>query len=282
MRTTLNVKSCFKSILCILFLFCFSLVSIPTFATADIKVYDYANLFSTEELEELEATAKTLSETYQLDVGIVTTNDAEGKTAEAYADDFYDNKGYGYGSNADGLLFLMDMDNRKIWIFTCGLGIQYFTDARIEKILDSLYEYVSNADYYGAANDFLELTKSYINKGIPTNQHTVDRTPHVPFQNAAGQPLNSRSIGLSIIAAIIGSGIITLIARGIVIYRYKHPHFTEPSTKPDSGSVHYTQREDRFVSTHTHKVKIEKNNNGTSTTHTSSSGRSHGGGGRSF
>ena len=106
MRTTLNVKSCFKSILCILFLFCFSLVSIPTFATADIKVYDYANLFSTEELEELEATAKTLSETYQLDVGIVTTNDAEGKTAEAYADDFYDNKGYGYGSNAAIVLVL--------------------------------------------------------------------------------------------------------------------------------------------------------------------------------
>ena len=102
MRTTLNVKSCFKTIVYILFLFCFSLVSIPTFATADIKVYDYANLFATEELEQLEGAAKTLSETYQLDVGIVTTNDAEGKTAEAYADDFYDNNGYGYGSNAHG------------------------------------------------------------------------------------------------------------------------------------------------------------------------------------
>ena len=282
MRTTLNVKSCFKTIVYILFLFCFSLVSIPTFAVADIKVYDYANLFATEELEQLEGAAKTLSETYQLDVGIVTTNDAEGKTAEAYADDFYDNNGYGYGSNADGLLFLIDMDNRKIWLSTCGLGIQYFTDARIEKMLDSLYEYVSNADYYGAANDFLQLTESYINKGIPANQHTVDTTPHVPFQNAAGQPLNSRNVGLSIIAAIIGSGIITLIARAIVIYCYKHPRFTEPPTKPDGGSVHYTQREDRFVSTHTHKTKIERSNSGTSTTHKSSSGRSHGGGGRSF
>ncbi len=282
MRTKLNIKSYLKSIICILLLFCFSLIHIPTFAAADIKVYDYANLFSAEQLEELENNAKTLSDTYQLDVGIVTTSDAEGKTSEAYADDFYDNNGYGYGSDADGLIFLIDMDNRKIWISTCGLGIQYFTDSRIEKMLDSLYEYVSSSDYYGAANNFLQLTESYINKGIPTNQHTVDATPHVPFQNEAGEPLNFRSVALSIVAAIIISGMITLIARAIVIYRYKHPHFTEPPTRPDGASVHYTQREDRFVSTHTHKVKIEKSNTDISTTHQSSSGSSHGGGGRSF
>lgn len=282
MRTTLNIKPYFKSIICILLLFCFSLIHIPTFATANIKVYDYANLFSAEELEQLENNAKTLSETYQLDVGIVTANDAEGKTAEAYADDFYDNNGYGYGSDADGLIFLIDMDNRQIWISTCGLGIQYFTDSRIEKMLDSLYEYVSNSNYYGAANNFLQLTESYINEGIPSDQYTVDVTPHVPFQNEAGEPLNFCSIALSIVVSVIISGTITLIARSIAIHSYKHPHFTEPPTRPDVGSVHYTQREDRFVSTHTHKVKIEKSNTDISTTHQSSSGSSHGGGGRSF
>ena len=283
MRTSnLHTKASFKNILCVLLLFCFCLVSIPTFASADIKVYDYANLFSTEELDELETSSKNLSETYQLDIGIVTTNDAEGKNQVQYADDFYDNNGYGYGSSADGLLFLIDMDNRQICISPCGLGEKYFTDARIDKMLDSIYDYVSNADYYGAASNFLALTESYIKSGIPSNQHTVSHTPHVPFKNAQGEPLNTKSIGLSVVAAFIGAAIITLIARAIVIYRYKHPRFTEPPTKPDSGSVHYTHREDRFVSTHTSKVKIQKNDNGTTTTHTSSSGRSHGGGSRGF
>ena len=148
MRTTLALKSSFKSILCILLLCCFSLVSIPTYAEAAIKVYDYANLFSTEELEALENDAKTLSETYQLDIGIVTTNDAEGKNQVQYADDFYNNNNYGYGNDADGLIFLIDMDNRQICISACGLAQRYFTDARVNKMLDSLYTFFSNKDYY--------------------------------------------------------------------------------------------------------------------------------------
>ena len=56
-------------------------------------------------------------------------------------------------------------------------------------------------------------------------------------------------------------------------------------------SIHYTQREDRFVTSHTSRVKIQTNNNphgsggssGASSVHHSSSGRSHGGGtGRKF
>ena len=75
---------------------CFA--SIPIFAAADTKVYDYANLLTIEEIDILEASANKLAETYQMDIGIVTINDAEGKSSMAYADDFYDYNGYGYGS----------------------------------------------------------------------------------------------------------------------------------------------------------------------------------------
>ena len=54
--------------------------SMPIFAAADTKVYDYANLFSLEQLENLEASARTLAETYKMDIGIVTIDDAEGKS----------------------------------------------------------------------------------------------------------------------------------------------------------------------------------------------------------
>ena len=36
-------------------------------------------------------------------LAVVTVNSLEGKTAEAYADDYYDYNGYGYGENDDGL-----------------------------------------------------------------------------------------------------------------------------------------------------------------------------------
>ena len=40
-----------------------------------------------------------------------------GKTAEAYADDYYDYNGYGYGENDDGLLLLVSMGERE-WAIT--------------------------------------------------------------------------------------------------------------------------------------------------------------------
>ncbi|MBP5793935.1 MAG: TPM domain-containing protein, partial [Spirochaetaceae bacterium] len=70
---------------------------------------------------------------YNKEAVIVTTSDAQGKSAEAYADDFYDENDFGTGSGKDGVLFLIDMDNRKIHVSTSGSMIDYLEDWRIEK-----------------------------------------------------------------------------------------------------------------------------------------------------
>ena len=289
----------------LVFLLCFYTLCHASFAS-EVKVYDFANLFTLDEVDQLEEGALYLAETYQMDVGIVTTDDANGKSAMAYADDFYDENDFGYGTNKDGLLFLIDMDNREIYISTYGLGTEYFTDLRISKMLDSAYNYISIGDYYGTATDFLKQVKIYLDKGIVSNQNTVDRpfsdpredyhNPHMqetapahkPFTTKSGEPLNTQSIILSVVVSLLGAFIIALVIRTAVHYRYKHPHNTVPQTRPDDLSVHYTQKEDRFVTSHTSRVKIQTNSNnghggsGRSSIHSSSSGRSHGGGGRKF
>lgn len=288
-------------------LLCLSILCVPLFA-AEIHVYDYANLFSLDQVEKLETASSQLAEKYQMDLGIVTTDDAKGKSAQDYADDFYDNNNFGYGSHKDGLLLLIDMDNREIYISTSGSGIEYFTDLRISKMLDSAYTYISGGDYYGTAKDFLSQTQKYLKAGIPNNQYTTNRpysdpredynnpymqdapAAHKPFTTSSGQPLNGTSILLSVLAALIGSGIIAFIVRSLVAYSYKKPRNTVPETRPNDLSVRYTQREDRFVSTHTSRVRIQSNNNGgggggasgRSSVHSSGGGGSHGGGGRSF
>lgn len=287
---------------------CLSTLCIPLLS-AEIHVYDHANLFSLDEVEKLETASSQLAEDYQMDIGIVTTDDAEGQSSQDYADTFYDNNGFGYGSQKDGLLFLIDMDNREIYISTSGSGIKYFTDLRVSKMLDSAYNYISNGDYYGTAKDFLSQTQKYLKAGIPNNQYTTNRpysdpredynnpyiqdapSSHKPFTTRSGQPLNGVSILLSIIVSLIGSGIIAFIVRSLVAYSYKKPRYTVPATRPNDLSVRYTQREDRFVSTHTSRVRIQSNNNGgsggggasgRSSVHSSGGGGSHGGGGRSF
>lgn len=292
----------------ILFIFCLYLFCLTSLA-AEVQVYDFANLFTLDQVEQLETHSKKLSEAYQMDVGIVTTDYTNGKSAMEYADDFYDENSFGYGNNKDGLILLIDMDNREIYISTCGSGIQYFTDLRISKMLDSAYTYISEGNYYDTATDFLSQVEKYLNAGIPENQYSTDRPysdpredyhnphmqeappVHVPFTNSSGQPLNFQSILLSIMASLIGAGIIAWIVRSLVAYSYKKPRNTTPQTRPDDLSVHYTQREDRFVTSHTSRVKIQTNNNsgggssshsGRSSIHHSSHGTSHGGGGRKF
>ena len=302
MRTLKKQFAYLFTLLLCLYALCFT-----SFA-AEVKVYDFANLFTLDELDKLEKGATSLAEIYQMDVGIVTTDDANGKSAMAYADDFYDENDFGYGSDKDGLLLLIDMDNREIYISTCGSGIQYFTDLRISNMLDSAYNYISNGDYYGTATDFLRQVKFYLDKGIPSNQNTTDRPfsdpredynnpymqevkpPHKPFTTSSGAPLNTQSIILSVVISLIGALIIAIVICTAVHYSYKNPHNATPQTRPDDLSVHYTQREDRFVTSHTSRVKIQTNTNsrgglggsGRSSTHHSSSGRSHGGGGRKF
>ena len=124
-------------------------------ADPNISVHDYAELLTEEEIDDLRKIIDDLVYDLGLDLVIVTTDDNEGLTSEAYADDFYDYNGYGLGTNKDGLLMLIDMDERRVHISTTGLGIDYFNDADIEWLLDGIFEHLPDGDYYNSCRQFL-------------------------------------------------------------------------------------------------------------------------------
>ena len=105
-----------------LFLF-FALLAPARADAAETRVFDQANLFTATEKQELERQIATERGKMKLDLVVVTTNEADGKSTEAYADDFYDQGGYGYGAKKSGVLYLIDMDNRRIHVSTAGGGI---------------------------------------------------------------------------------------------------------------------------------------------------------------
>ena len=79
-------------------------------------VFDDAMLFTEDEIIKLQTEVNNLSNDYNMDIVIVTTSDTDGKTSREYADDFFDYGGFGVGDNYDGILFLIDMDNREAYI----------------------------------------------------------------------------------------------------------------------------------------------------------------------
>ena len=92
----------------------------PVWAETESRLADQAGLLDTDQKESLCNTLDEISEREQVDVIIVTTNSLEGKTAQAYADDYFIDHGYGQGEDGDGILFLVDMGDRNWAIATHG------------------------------------------------------------------------------------------------------------------------------------------------------------------
>ena len=105
-----------------------------------VKVIDDAELLTNEEETKLYKQVQKYIEKYNMDMVIVTINHNNKASSMEYADDFYDYNNYGIGDDKSGVLFLIDMQKRKMWISTTGSAIEIYNDVRIDKILEYTYK----------------------------------------------------------------------------------------------------------------------------------------------
>ncbi len=82
----------------------------------EARVFDDAGLFTADEKAEFETTIQSMKKEMNMDVVIVTSDNTSGKTAKEYAENFYIERNFGVGSDYRGVLFLIDMDNREMYI----------------------------------------------------------------------------------------------------------------------------------------------------------------------
>ncbi|MEA4890438.1 MAG: TPM domain-containing protein [Clostridiaceae bacterium] len=237
-------------------------------------VIDLAGSFSDTEITALEQSAQQLGAQYKMDIVIVTTDDAGGKSAQAFADDYFDEHGYGVGSDFSGILFLIDFDNRDASLSTSGIGIRYLTDQRINKILDDVVSYLSNDDAYGAAQAFLTSTAQYLSAGIPSNQ----------YSEPEGEP--NRLTVMDGLIGVLVSGVTGLVFFGGVKGAYKGKNQAGVFDYHRNSLLNLGITQDNltntFVTSRIRPAPTSGGSSGRSTTHTSSSGRTHGGGSRHF
>lgn len=235
---------------------------------ASKKIYDYANLLSDDEEKELFNKIENFIDEYNMDLVIVTINDNNKSSSMAYADDFYDYNDFGIGDKNDGILFLIDMDYRKMWISTTGNAINIY-DSYIDSILDDCYSYITNKNYYKCAITF-------INSSVDSYEKYVDLyEKHKRFKWIFG----------FVLACIVSLIIPTVFC---LYKKSKHKAIklaTDADTYLIKSSFHLTKSEDKFSHSHTskiHKSTSSGSGSGSGGTHIGSSGVSHGGGGRSF
>ena len=122
------------------------------------RVYDYADLLTTSEEQSLSDYIAELEGKKKCEIMILTSTDIPldinygNETSMKYAEQFYmDNS-----ITEDGLIFLLDMNNRMIW--TAGSG-KYKAEKYVdfeEKVYNDVLDGMRNQQYYDVCNTFLK------------------------------------------------------------------------------------------------------------------------------
>ena len=149
-----------KLIIPILLMF---ILSIPVFAASD-RIVDNAGLLTLNEERLLEEQAAAIVEQYAMDVVIVTVMSTNGRDAQAYADDYYDQNGYGVGANHSGVLLLLVMDTREWVISTCGDALDTMSSFDADELFESVSSYISEGQYYDGFSLYLQNIPPYLVK----------------------------------------------------------------------------------------------------------------------
>ncbi|MEH7226722.1 TPM domain-containing protein [Bacillus sp. JJ1566] len=268
----------------------FFLLILFTFATATFAnteyIFDQANLFSESEILELQEQANSLSEQFQMDIRIVTTNDSHGKSAREYASDFYDSHGFGYGGTEDGVLYLIDMDNREVYIFTRDRIVDYFPDFTVEEILDHVYPYLTEEAFADSAKAFLSDVEATMNTGIPEGSSSSGGYAQSDGDTSYPSSATAASDGelikelLIYLAIAIGIGVISV---GVMAMYNRGRSTTTANTYLESNSFAVTNKMDRHYNTRVTQQKIQRNSNsGGGSSFSGGGGGRSGGGGRGF
>jgi len=108
-------------------------------------VYDSANLLSEEEKEKLLDDMIPLTEFGNIAFESTIDND---NTTENFAEEFYHNK---FGTSS-GSLFVIDMKNRVIYIFSDGYNYNYIDRTKAWIITDNVYTLAKDEKYYECAS----------------------------------------------------------------------------------------------------------------------------------
>lgn len=259
----------------------FGIVSAVTALGAEIpeerqlpRLVDDADILTSEEEWKLEEKLNEISEKYQCDVAVVTTEDTDGRSVVEYADDFYDYNGYGMGEGDDGILLLLDMDDREWAISTYGYGSTAFTDKGQKYISDKFLPYLKEGDYAEAFMVYADLCGDFLEQAETGEAFDSGNMPKEPI-SLLWIP---GSLLIGMIFAFVITGFMRLQMKSV---RKQTQAFAY--IKPDSLKI--TKSRDSYLYSQTSRTPKPKDNGssgGGSSMHTSSSGRSHGGSSGTF
>ena len=225
------------------------------------RVVDNAGLLSDSQRNDLSNKLDSISSKYGVDVVIYTDDSLHGLTPQACADAFYDESSYA----GDGIVFMLNMEDRDWAISTKGFGITAFTDAGQQYIMDDIKSYLSDNDYYTAFDKFADYADDFIKHAKDGKPYDKGNLPKKPF----------KAVQDAIIAILAGLGVGGIRAGSLKA----ETQTVRRATKASSylmGNIQLTNSNEIFRGSELRPIQRSSGGGGSST-HVSSSGETHGG-----
>jgi len=166
-----------------LLIFCLTLLIAPAVHAADLDIVtDSAELLTDAQVQELNTRAGTISEKYQCDVAIITTEDPDDGDAYEYAKFIHKEYNYGQGAEKSCVMLFLNMKDssseRAFALIAYGFGNTAFTDYGKDVMLDSyILPKLRSDQYYEAFTAYLDKSEQYLEMAKNGKPFDVDTDP---------------------------------------------------------------------------------------------------------
>ena len=235
-------------------LLCLSLLTAPAMAEG-ILLVDDADLLSYNQMVEIMDRLEPIRTKYGCEVAIAAVPSLGDKDPQTFADDYFDENGYGCGDDGDGILLVLSMEYRDYAITTCGKAIDIFSDRDLDYIVDGIIPQLSEGDYHGAFMTFARLCEEEISRSEPVTSDDFGVKIAI-------------SLGIGILIGFIVVGVMRRALKSAVLQDAADNYIRQ-------NSFNLTNQRDSFLYATVSSTRRADTNSGSS--HSSSSGRSHGG-----
>lgn len=267
--------------LILLLVLCLVSFAFPAFA-GEQKVFDYADLLTTEEEAELQQMAEAMVTDWAMDLAFLTTYDTEGLPVREYGAQFYIEQDLGVGPDYDGVIFVVDMGTREAQIVTSGKAIDVFTDYYVEKMWSNMQGDFADGYYFWGMETLVNDMKYY---NAEYQKYLTD--PNYVSEYEAEMSEEGVS-GVLLIGAFVVSLIVAAVSVAVMKSHSKNvrPYSAGEAYLKQNGFYLSTDK-NIFANTHTTMAPIPKDDDdggswGGGSSTFSSGGRSFGGGGGKF
>lgn len=277
----------FTAIMAILLMLLMTFVCASSFAWGDTtRMHDYSGILYDSEVAEIDRYFSQLSDELEFDIVGVMISEGYGEDAlRSFADDFYDYGGYGYGTEKDGAIFVVDMESRLMTLVSTGFGITAITDYGEDLIYDYVTDDLRNEDFVSAYEGYADAVREFVyraREGKPVDVDDGEQGGQEAEEKSFPGVETAAGMGGVSLAVGAGAGLFSSQRQKSKLKTVRRSY--QANTYARRDSLVLTRKQDRFLYSTVSVMHRPKNNNnhhgpgGGTTIHMGSSGTPHGGG----